>query len=190
MMHSCGHPAARRQRCSHAPIPSRQPRSICTSTWFSSRARDVRECCVLSLCVTRLENLSYDHFMQQTIFRRNNCMGWTDLFFSRIAVSQSGFHVACSAPRRRRVHPRTDSIFSTLGARRDGHGARARARARLAAGGSPVDSRRASRAAPRSAARCQRENAPPVEKNTIFLCYTRLPFTQGSPSGSGMFPAG
>ena len=34
----------------------------------------------------------------------------------------------------------TDSIFSTLGARRAGHGARARARARLAAGGSQVDS--------------------------------------------------
>ena len=33
MMHPSGHPPARRQRCSHAPIPSRQPHSACTSTW-------------------------------------------------------------------------------------------------------------------------------------------------------------
>ena len=33
MMHPSGHPAARQQRCSNAPIPSRQPRSPCTSTW-------------------------------------------------------------------------------------------------------------------------------------------------------------
>ena len=32
MMHPSGHPAGRRQRCSHAPIPSRQPRSVCMST--------------------------------------------------------------------------------------------------------------------------------------------------------------
>ena len=48
MMHPCGHPAARRQRCSHAPIPSPQPRSLCTSTWSLSRACFVRTCCVLS----------------------------------------------------------------------------------------------------------------------------------------------
>ena len=33
MMHPSGHTAARRQRCSHALIWSRQPRSVCTSTW-------------------------------------------------------------------------------------------------------------------------------------------------------------
>ena len=72
MMHPSGHPVARRQRRgSHAPIPSRQPRSVCTSTWSLPRARYVSECCVLSLCVTRVENLSsYDHFIQQFIFHR------------------------------------------------------------------------------------------------------------------------
>ena len=73
MMHPSGHPAARQQRRSHAPIPSRQPRSVCTSTWSLSRARYVRECCVLSLCVMRDENLSsYDHFMQQIFFHTKN----------------------------------------------------------------------------------------------------------------------
>ena len=36
--------------------------------------------------------------------------------------------------------------------------------------------RRASRTAPRPAARGRRENDPPVEKNTILLYYTRPPF--------------
>ena len=33
MMHPSGHPSARRRWCTHSPIPSRQPRSVCTSTW-------------------------------------------------------------------------------------------------------------------------------------------------------------
>ena len=71
MMHPSGDPAARRQRCSHATIPPRQPRSVCTSTWSLSRARYVRECCVLSLSVMRVENVSsYDHFIQQITFQR------------------------------------------------------------------------------------------------------------------------
>ena len=61
--------------------------------------------------------------------------------FEDDSFSQSGFHVACSAPRSGGaggVTRETESNFSTLGARRAGHGARARAR--LAPGGSPVDS--------------------------------------------------
>ena len=61
-----------------------------------------------------------------------------NVFFSRMSLSQSGFHVACSAPRSRRATRETDSFFSTLRACRAGHGARARAR--LATGWSPVDS--------------------------------------------------
>ena len=64
IMHPSSHPAAQ-QRCSHAPIRSRQPRSVCKSTWSLSCARYVRECCVLSLCVMRVENLSsYDYFLK------------------------------------------------------------------------------------------------------------------------------
>ena len=62
MMHPSGHPAARRQRCSHAPIPSRQPGTVagavCASTWSLSRACDVRACFVPSFCVMRVENRS------------------------------------------------------------------------------------------------------------------------------------
>ena len=57
MMHPAGNSAARRQRCSDALIPSRQPRSVFTSTWSLSRACYVRVCCVLSICVMRVENL-------------------------------------------------------------------------------------------------------------------------------------
>ena len=61
MMHPSGHPAARRQRCSHPPIPSRQPRSVFASTWCLSRACYVRACCVLSsLC--GLKNYHHRHF--------------------------------------------------------------------------------------------------------------------------------
>ena len=44
MMHPSYHRAARRQRRSHAPIPSRQPRSVRTSIWSMSRACYVRAC--------------------------------------------------------------------------------------------------------------------------------------------------
>ena len=68
----------------------------------------------------------------------------------------------------------TDSIFSTLRARRAGHGARVRAR--LSTDGPRLISRRPRRATPRSALRGRRENGPTVEKNTMILCYTGLPF--------------
>ena len=58
MMHPAENSAARRHRCSHALIPSRQPGSIFTSTWSLSRAFYVRVSCVRSLCVLRVENLS------------------------------------------------------------------------------------------------------------------------------------
>ena len=73
MMHPSYHRAARRQRRSHAPILSRQPRSVRTSIWSMSRACYVRACCVLSLCVMRVDNLSsYDHFVRQIIFHRES----------------------------------------------------------------------------------------------------------------------
>ena len=65
-------------------------------------------------------------------------MGSTELVFFEDDFVAEPVHVACSATRKRRGDPRTDSIFSTLRARRAGHGARARAR--LATDGSPVDS--------------------------------------------------
>ena len=62
MMDPSGYPAARRQRCSHALIPSRQPGSVCTSTWSTpcvvtyrqppyacSAAAASPRCCVLYL---------------------------------------------------------------------------------------------------------------------------------------------
>ena len=58
MMHSSGDLAARRHRRSHAAIPSRHPRSLCTSTWPLSHACYVRACWVVSLCVMRDENIS------------------------------------------------------------------------------------------------------------------------------------
>ena len=58
VIHPSGHAAPQRQRCSHAPIPVQcVPRSVCTSTWSLSRACYVRACCVLSLCVMRVESL-------------------------------------------------------------------------------------------------------------------------------------
>ena len=47
MMRPSGHPAARRQTCTHAPIPSRRPRSVFASTLSLSRACYVSACCVL-----------------------------------------------------------------------------------------------------------------------------------------------
>ena len=71
MMHPSSHLAARRQRCSHAPIPPRHPRLVFTSTWSLSRARYVRECCVPLLSIMRVNNLSsYDHFIQKFIDRK------------------------------------------------------------------------------------------------------------------------
>ena len=42
-------------------------------------------------------------------------MEQTDLFFSRMTLSQSGFHVAFSAPRRRRGDPRNSLDFFDFG---------------------------------------------------------------------------
>ena len=90
-------------------------------------------------------------------------------FFFEDVSRRAGF----TSPARPRVAGgatrETDSIFSTLTARRAGHGARARAS--LATGGPRWIPRRPRRAAPRSAARGRSENGPPVEKNTILLCY-------------------
>ena len=61
----------------------------------------------------------------------------------------------------------TDSIFSTLRARRAGH--RARARARLATGGYPADTPSAEPSGAEIAVRGRREHGPPLEKNTILL---------------------
>ena len=65
-------------------------------------------------------------------------MGSTELFFFEDDCRRAGF----TSPARPRgdggASRETDSIFSTLRARRAGHGARARAR--LATDGSPVDS--------------------------------------------------
>ena len=73
-------------------------------------------------------------------------------------------------------------FFFTLGARRTGHGARARAR--LAGSAPRTIPRQSSRAASRSAARARSENTPAVNQNTIPLCYTRLPFGElGSTRG-------
>ena len=106
MMHPCGHHAAQRQKRSHAPIPSRQTRSVCTSTWSLSRVRYVRECCVPSSRVMRVENLITLTLYTAIYFHRANVWDRLNSVFSRMTLLQSGFHVACLAPRRRRGVPR------------------------------------------------------------------------------------
>ena len=61
-------------------------------------------------------------------------------------------------------------FFRLLRARRAGHGARPRARESRLASPRSIP-RRPRRAAPTPALRGRRENGPPVEKNTILLCY-------------------
>ena len=65
---------------------------------------------------------------------------------------------------------KTGSIFSTLRARRTGHGPRARAR--LGGCAPRLIPRRSIPAAARSARRPRSENAPPGVKNKILLCNT------------------
>ena len=90
-------------------------------------------------------------------------------FFSRMTLSQSGFHVTCSAPRRRRGVWRNwlDSFDWERAARATGRG---RGRDSRPTGPRSIP-RRARRAAPISALRGRRENGPPAEKNTIILRY-------------------
>ena len=82
MMHSCGHPAARRQRCSHAPIPCRQPRSVCTSTWSLSRACYVRACCVrIVMRSAGRKSLIMTFSRTENHVSLGNCARLTALFF-------------------------------------------------------------------------------------------------------------
>ena len=69
----------------------------------------------------------------------------------------------------------TDYIFSTLGTRRAGHGARARAR--LAAGGSPVD---CTSDEPRGTGRARPARKRPAgrKKNGFTLLYTYVEDTR------------
>ena len=71
--------------------------------------------CVSAVCrryaLCGLKISSYEHFIQQFIFHRVNVWDRLNLFFSRMTLSQSGFHVACSAPRRRRGVPRNSLDF-------------------------------------------------------------------------------
>ena len=91
-------------------------------------------------------NTSYSN-----LFFKENCTGLSELFFSRM-FPRAGF----TSPARPRgageATRETDSIFSTLRARRAGHAARAWAR--LATGGSPVDS-------------------PPAEASGVEICLAR-----------------
>ena len=100
-------------------------------------------------------------------------MGSTELFFSRMTLSQSGF-TSPARPRGAGGPTReNDSILSLLRARRAGRGARARAR--LATGGFPVDSPSTEPSGAEICLARPSRNDPPVEKNTILLCYTRFP---------------
>ena len=96
-------------------------------------------------------------------------MGSFEVFFFGDVSRREGF----TSPARPRgaggATRETDSVFSTLRARRAGHGARARAR--LATGGSPVDSPSYEASGAEIGHARRRENTPPVEKNTILLCY-------------------
>ena len=100
-------------------------------------------------------------------------MGLTDLVFPRMAVSPTGFQIPFSAERVGSPANSRDFFF-TLGARRTGHGARARTR--FAGSGPRTIPRQPSRAASRSAGRARSENTPAVKQNTILFSYTRLPF--------------
>ena len=101
-------------------------------------------------------------------------MGSPELGFFEDDCRRAGF----TSPARHRgdggASRETDSIFSTLRARRAGHGAR-RGRGSPLAGPRSIP-RRPSRAVPRSALRGRRENAPPVEKNTNLFCYIFIHF--------------
>ena len=89
MMHPSGHPAARRQRCSHAQIPSHQPRSVFASTWSLSRACHVRACCVLSLCVVKVENLSSSPFhIRQITFDWEAAWDRLTFFFENDCIAE------------------------------------------------------------------------------------------------------
>ena len=76
----------------------------------------------------------------------------------------------------------TDSIVSTLGARRVGHGARARVR--LAVGGSPVDSPSSDPSGAEIGRARPARKCPAARKKTRFYFVTRLPFGEcGVPRG-------
>ena len=96
-------------------------------------------------------------------------MGSTEPFFFEDDCRRAGF----ISPARHRgdggASRETDSIFSTLRARRAGHGARARAR--LATDGSPVDSPSAEASGAEICLSSPSRKRPAGRKNTILLCY-------------------
>ena len=71
MMHPSGYPDARRQRCSHVPIPLQcVPRSVWRSIWSLSRSCYVLACCVLSFALCGLKISHHDHLVRQIILHR------------------------------------------------------------------------------------------------------------------------
>ena len=103
-------------------------------------------------------------------------------FFQGCLPSRAGFTSPARPYGAEGATRETDSIFSTLRARREGHGERARVR--IATGGPRSILCRSRRAAPRSTWQGRRENGPPVDENTISLC-DKVPL-----GGVGYFPRG
>ena len=66
-------------------------------------------CCRYASCGLKIS--SYANFIQQFIFHRVNVWDRLNMFFSRITLSQNGFHVACSAPPRQMGVPRSRLDF-------------------------------------------------------------------------------
>ena len=122
------------------------------------------------------------------------CTGPNEPFFFEDDSRRAVFTSPARHRRDRGASRETDSIFSTLKGRPAGHGARVRARARLATHGSPVDSP----SAEASAEIClvspsrKRPAGPPPKK----LYYARFPFVEwdvsrgvtsaGMPQGKGI----
>ena len=102
-------------------------------------------------------------------------MGSTEPLFFEDDCRRAGF----TSPARHRgdgvATRETDSIFSTLRARRAGHGARARVR--LATGGSPVDSPSAEASGAEICLARPSRKRPAGRKNTILICYTKYNHT-------------
>ena len=149
--------------------------------------RPVCVTCVSALCrryaLCGLKISSYEHFVQQFIFHRVNIWDRLNLFFSRMTLSQSGFHVTCSVPWRRRGDPPNrldvfDFESAARGPRGEGEG---EAHDWRVPGRFPVGRGERRRDLPCEA----------VAKTARRSKKTQLHYViQGSPSGIGVIPVG
>ena len=151
-----------------------QPRShTVPPASFSMHVDMVLVPCVLRACVMCAivkfiwwKIPDHDHFIRHISFHRESAWDWLISFFPRMAVSQTGFQIPCSAVREE--SPANSLDFFWLWERAAPATGRGRGRDSRWVGPRSIP-RRPSRAAPRSAARGRRENAPPVEKTRFYF---------------------